>query len=68
MKRIKQINNLTIKQETVEIINYFNKVTVDNPNYNKYAVYAPSGVCLEDGLTLKQAEEYCKNTKDYIKV
>lgn len=67
MKRIKQINNLTIKQETAEQIGWFNQITVPNPNYNKFAVYSPDGICLEDGLTLEQAESYCNETLDYLK-
>lgn len=48
-KRIKQINNL--------IITY----TKDF----QYTIYSPYGICLEDRLTLEQAENWCKKTKDF---
>lgn len=49
-KKIKQVNNLVI---------HF------TPMY-KYAVWSPDGKCLEDRLTLEQAENFCKNTKDFV--
>ena len=49
-KRIKQINNLVIRYTEIY----------------QYAVWSPYGVCLEDRLTLKQAEEFCRVTKDYL--
>lgn len=49
-KRIKQINNLVI---------YF------TPMY-KYAVWSLDGRCLEDRLTLEQAEEFCRETTDFV--
>ena len=70
-KRVKQINNLVIKQDTSKEL--FNmtcgliKSSALNPNYLKYSVWTPDGRCWEDGLTLEQAEEYCRNTKDFIK-
>lgn len=48
--KIKQINNL--------IITY----TEDF----QYTIYSPFGICLEDRLTLKQAEDWCRNTKDFL--
>lgn len=50
-RKIKQINNLSIR-------------------YTKFyqcAVWTPDGRCLEDRMTLEQAEEFCKNTKDFLK-
>ena len=47
--KIKQINNLTI---------YYTK------SY-QFAVWTPEGKCLEDQMTLDQAIEFCKNTKDF---
>lgn len=50
-KKIKQINNLIIR-------------------YTKdfqYAVWTPDGRCWEDRLTLEHAEDFCKNTVDFIK-
>ena len=49
-KRIKQINNLII---------YFTSLY-------KYAVWSPYGICLEDRLTLEQAEEFCRKTTDFV--
>ena len=49
-KRIKQINNLVIRYTEIY----------------QYAVWGPNGICLEDRLTLAQAEEYCRNTKDFV--
>lgn len=49
-KRIKQINNLII---------YYTEM-------NQYAVWTQRNVCLEDRLTLSQAEEFCKKTKDFV--
>lgn len=65
-KRIKQINNLIIKQDTAESIQFFNHSSTSNPNFGKYSVWTPNGKCWEDGLTLAQAEEFCKETTDYI--
>ena len=50
-KKIKQVNNLVIKHDEL---------------YN-YSVWTPDGKCWEDRLTLEQAEEFCKQTKDFIK-
>ena len=49
-KKIKQINNLSI---------YYTEM------YG-YSVWSPYGVCLEDRLTLEQAEEFCRETKDFV--
>ena len=49
-KKIKQINNLQIRYAEAY----------------QYAVWSPDGRCLEDRLTLEEAEEYCKETKDFI--
>ena len=64
-KRIKQINNLVITRDEVAIIDYFGKAVI-NPNYGKYSVWTPDGRCWEDGLSLEQAEDFCKNTKDFL--
>lgn len=66
MKRVKQINNLVIKQDTVKYI-YRNGYTFANSNYGFYRVYTPNGICLEDRLTLKEAEDFCKETLDFVK-
>ena len=51
-KRIKQINNLTI---------YYTKEF-------GYSVWTPDGRCWEDRFDFcKQAEEYCENTKDFLR-
>lgn len=50
-KKIKQINNLTIRYTETY----------------QYAVWTPDGRCWEDRLTLEQAEDFCRNTKDFIK-
>ncbi len=47
---IKQINNLKI---------YFTP-------WFQYCVETPQKIVLEDRMTLKQAEEFCKNTKDFL--
>lgn len=48
-KRIKQINNLIIRYT----------------EHYQYAVWSPDGRCLDDRMTLEEAEEYCRNTKDF---
>ena len=50
-KKIKQINNLTIRY-TDEF---------------QYSVWTPDDRCWEDRLTLEQAEEFCRETKNFIK-
>lgn len=60
MKKIKQINNLVIKQDTARQISYFGNI-MDNPNHLKYPVFSPSGICMEDGFaSLEDAEDFCK--------
>lgn len=49
-KKVKQINNLVIRY---------------SEQYG-YSVYTPDGRCWEDRLTLEQAEQFCKETKDFI--
>ena len=49
-KKIKQINNWTI---------YYTEL-------QQYAVYNPAGICIEDRLTLQQAEEFCRQNLDYV--
>lgn len=49
-KKIKQINNLIIKY---------------NDLY-QYSIWTPEGICWEDNLTLEQAEDYCRNTTDFL--
>ena len=49
-KKIKQINNLTIRYTEAY----------------QYAVWTPDGRCWEDRMTLEQAEEFCRNTKDFV--
>lgn len=66
MKRIKQINNMIIKLDNAPDMVYFGNVQ-KNPLYGSYSVYAPDGRCLEDRLTLEQAEELCNVTTDFIK-
>lgn len=51
-RKVKQINNLTIRY-TEEF---------------QYAVWSPDGVNLEDRLTLDQAEDFCRKTKDFLAV
>ena len=50
-KKIKQINNLIIRYSEM---------------YG-YSVYTPDGICWEDNLTLEQAEQYCRETKDFLR-
>lgn len=50
-KRIKQVNNLLIRYTEIY----------------QYAVWTPDGRCLEDRMTLEQAEGFCRDTKDFIK-
>lgn len=49
-KRIKQINNLVIRYTEAY----------------QYAVWTPDGRCWEDRMTLEQAEEFCRKTKDFL--
>ena len=64
--RIKQINNLVIYQDVAEKVNYFGDLK-DNPNYGKCSVWTPDGRCWEDGLSLEQAESFCRETKDFVR-
>ena len=32
----------------------------------QYSVWTPDGRCWEDRMTLEQAEEFCRNTKDFV--
>ena len=50
-KKVKQINNLVIRFEP----------------FFGYSVWTPDGRCWEDRMTLKQAEEYCRETTDFVK-
>lgn len=49
-KKIKQINNLIIRYK----------------EDNGYSVWTPMGICWEDRLTLEQAENYCRETLDFV--
>lgn len=64
-KRIKQINNLVIYQDTAEKVNYFGEIR-PNPNFGKCSVWTPDGRCWEDRMTLEQAEAFCQKTKDFV--
>lgn len=64
-KKIKQINNLVIKQDTARQISYFGNI-MDNPNYLKCSVFSPDGKRLESRLTLEQAEDFCNTNKGFI--
>ena len=50
-KRVKQINNLIIMYSEA---------------YG-YSVWTPDKRCWEDRLTLEEAEEFCRNTRDFVK-
>lgn len=50
-KKIKQINNLVIRYTEA----------------HQHAVWTPDGRCWEDGMTLEQAEKFCRDTKDFVK-
>lgn len=50
-KRIKQINNLVIRYT----------------EFYKYSVWTPDGRCWADRMTLEQAEDFCKDTKDFVR-
>ena len=63
MKKIKQINNLVIKQDTARQISYFGNI-MDNPSHLKYSVFSLDGKCLENRLTLEQAENFCNTNKN----
>lgn len=49
-KKIKQINNLIIRYK----------------EDNGYSVWTSKGICWEDRLTLEQAENYCRETLDFV--
>ena len=51
MRYIKQINNLKIYYS-----NYFN-----------HCIVTPNKIIIEDRLTLKKAENFCRHTLDYTK-
>ena len=61
MKKIKQINNWTIKEKSIGEVP---KWIADN---RKYGVFSPSGIFMEDNLTLEEAESFCKENLDYVK-
>ncbi len=65
MKRVKQINNLIIKLDDAENMNYFGKM-MKNPQFNTYSVWHGK-TCFEDRMTLEQAEKYATETKDFVK-
>jgi hypothetical protein len=50
MKEVKQINNWIIKENGMGL----------------YCIYSPLKKCMEDNLTLEQAESFCKENLDYI--
>lgn len=50
-QRVKQINNLIIRYTEIY----------------QYSVWTYEVKCLEDRLTLNQAETFCRETKDFIK-
>lgn len=70
MKKIKQINNLIIKYEVVEGFDATAiggpKVTYTEPKEHYY-VFSPKGVCWEDFDNLEDAEEFCRETKDFVR-
>ncbi|MDD3140643.1 MAG: hypothetical protein PHX08_16975 [Lachnospiraceae bacterium] len=49
-KKIKQINNLSI--------HYTDEF--------QYSVWTPYGQCWDDRLTLEQAEQFCRETNDFL--
>lgn len=65
MKKIKQINNFVIEQDTARQISYFGNI-MDNPNRLKYSVFSLDGKCLESRLTLEQAEDFCNTNKGFM--
>jgi len=68
MKKVKQINNLIIKYEEIKSIDSTvigGLKTEYNPPLKNYSVWH-NKTCLEDRLTLEQAEEFCRETKDFI--
>lgn len=65
MKKIKQINNLVIKEDNAPEMVYFG-TRQKNPPFGTYSVHAPNGICLEDRMTLEEAKEFCRNTKDFV--
>ena len=62
MKKVKQCNNMIIKLDNAELVDFFG-ITKHNPNYGKYSVWSKDGICFENGLSLEQAIEYCKALK-----
>ena len=62
MKKVKQCNNMIIKLDNAELIDFFGNIK-HNPNYDKYSVWSKDGICFENGLSLEQAIEYCKEIK-----
>lgn len=49
-EKIKQINNLIIRYR----------------EDNGYSVWTQKGICWEDSLSLEQAENYCRETLDFV--
>ena len=50
-KKIKQINNWIIRYAELY----------------QYSVWSPDGKCMEDRLTLEQAEEFCRENTDFVR-
>jgi aromatic ring-opening dioxygenase LigB subunit len=60
MKKIKQINNWTIKEKALKEVP---KHIADN---RKYVVFSPTDICQEDNLTYDEAVEFCQNNLDHV--
>jgi hypothetical protein len=60
MKKVKQINNWIIKEKRTD------EIPIWIEDNRKYAVFSPSGIFQEDNLTLKEAEEFCKENLNNI--
>lgn len=50
-----------------KIIRQKNNLLIRYTEMYQFAVWTPDGICLEDRLTLKQAEEFCRENRDYCK-
>ena len=59
-KLIEQINNLEIKKYTPKDPYYYS-----NSDKRRYLVVGPNGVVYEDRLTLGEARQWCRRTKDF---
>jgi hypothetical protein len=56
-----RINNFVIKEKAIS------KIPLTKNLNHRFSVFSPDGRFLEDNLTLKQAQEFCKNDTTFLR-